>query len=75
MFRRDSVIDQRIGVDMSSNPTNKASQTFAVHIKADEVTQFSPGTRWEVVASSLGSLWEDTYTVSLRRVGEAGEET
>jgi len=59
---------------MSSDPTNKASQTVDVHIKADQVTRLSRGTRWEVVEASLGSLWEDTYTVSLRPVDEADGE-
>jgi hypothetical protein len=58
---------------MSNAKKETAPTTISVHIKAAEATRVRVGTRWEVIESSLGSLWEDTYTVELKEI--KGEKT
>jgi len=48
----------------------------AVKVAVDRGTmpRFIAGSRWEVVASSLESLWHGPYTVTLRQVEDGGDE-
>jgi hypothetical protein len=39
-----------------------------VRVESEKAPRFNVGTRWEVVASSLGSLWEGAYTVTFREI-------
>lgn len=40
-----------------------------VRVAAEAVSRFNVGTRWEVVAASLDSLWQgEAYTVTLREI-------
>jgi len=54
----------------------KSSSTGTVKVAAerDAMPRFIAGSRWEVVASSLESLWHGPYTVTLRQIEDGGDE-
>ena len=52
--------------DHSTEPPQREPVT--VRVDAESSTRLRTGTRWEVVASSLDSLWEGAYTVMLREL-------
>jgi hypothetical protein len=39
-----------------------------VSVEPQQVTRLNVGTCWRVVDSSLGSLWEEHYTVTLEEI-------
>ena len=46
--------------------------TVQVSVTPETAPRLRAGTRWEVVATSLDSLWNDRYTVTLRAVQDRG---
>lgn len=54
--------------DRDHTTEEAGSDVLKVRVDAESSTRLRTGTRWEVVASSLDSLWEGGYTVTLREV-------
>ena len=48
----------------------KRHETITVRVEPSSATQLPIGSRWEVVDSSLDSLWGGPCTVTLRRVDD-----
>jgi len=60
---------------MSDAEKDTAHPPVNIHVKFDEVSRLRVGTRWEVVASSRDSLFDDgSYTVTLKEIETVGEE-
>jgi hypothetical protein len=55
---------------------NESTQraTVRVSVEPEKATRFNVGTRWKVVASSLGSLWEGAHTITLEEIEAEGDE-
>lgn len=47
--------------------------TVNVRVAAEAAPRFNVGSRWEVVAASLDSLWEGAYTITLRMIEDEGD--
>ena len=45
-----------------------------VRIESEKASRFNIGTRWEVVASSPDSLWQGSYSVTLKEIEAEGDE-
>ena len=58
--------------ELTREPDPKA--TVKVSVKPEEVTALAVGSRWEVVSSSVPSLWHGPHTVTLRQVDNGGDE-
>ena len=59
---------------MSDAEKDTAHPSVNVHVKFDEVSRLTVGTRWEVVASSRDSLFDEgAYTVMLKEIETEGE--
>jgi hypothetical protein len=43
-----------------------------VTVESELAPRLNVGTRWEVVASSLSSLWERAYAVTLEEMSDPG---
>jgi len=54
----------------------KDTNRFTVHLRveAEQATRLNVGTRWEVVASSLESLWQGAYKVTLKEITAEDDE-
>ena len=52
--------------ERTTGPGAKARVT--VSVKPEWAPRLGVGTRWEVVASSLGSLWDEVFTVTLEEI-------
>jgi hypothetical protein len=62
------------GAPMSDAEKDTAHPPVNVHVKFDEVSRLTVGTRWEVVASSRDSLFDEgAYTVMLKEIETEGE--
>ena len=48
--------------------------TVNVSVEPPNAPRFIVGTRWKVVATSLGSLWEGAYTVTLEEIEAERDE-
>jgi len=46
--------------------------TVKVSVAPEKAPRFIVGTRWEVVASSLDSLWQGAHTVTLEEIETEG---
>ena len=46
----------------------ESAPIIEVSVKVELVSQLGVGTRWEVVDASLDTLWNSTYSVTLKRV-------
>lgn len=53
-------------MSIEEKDTNRS--TVQLRIEAGQATRFYVGTRWEVVASSLESLWQGAYKVTLKEI-------
>ena len=63
------------GAPMSDAEKDSVYPPVDVHVKFDEVSRLRVGTRWEVVASSRDSLFDDgAYTVTLKEIEAEGKE-
>lgn len=51
-------------------PTSRSPgrDTVTVRVDPESSTHLRVGSRWEVVDSSLDSLWEGAYTVTLKEI-------
>ncbi len=58
------------GRESSNQPARRV--TVKVTVAPEVAPRFNIGTRWEVVASSLESLWQGQHTVTLERVDDDG---
>lgn len=59
---------------MSNSEKDSARARVDLRVEPDKVSQFNVGSKWKVVASSPGSLWEGAHTVTLERIEtESGE--
>ena len=60
---------------MSEHTSESAQRaTVKVSVEPEKAPRFIVGTRWEVVASSLDSLWQGAHTVTLKEIETVGEE-
>ena len=59
---------------MSEREKETALPQVEVRVDAAKVSNFEIGTRWKVVASSPGSLWEGVYTVTFERIETTSDE-
>lgn len=49
--------------------------TVNLRVEPEQATRLNIGTRWEVVASSLESLWQGAYKITLEEIpAEDGAE-
>jgi len=53
---------------MSIDEKDTKRSSVTVRVEAEQATRFNVGTRWEVVASSLESLWQGAYKVTLEEI-------
>ena len=51
-----------------------ARPPITLRVEAEKISRFSVGTRWEVVASSVESLWGAQFTVTLKEIETAGDQ-
>lgn len=62
---------------MSEHKTQRrltSTGTVKVAVDREAAPPFVVGTTWEVVASSLESLWHGPYTITLRLVDDGEDE-
>jgi hypothetical protein len=55
---------------MSDVKRSTGRKSIDVHVKTDVASEMTPGSRWVVVSSSLDSLWDTAYTVTLEEVAD-----
>lgn len=54
--------------DREHTTESPRTATVTVRVEPAASTRLRIGTRWEVVAASLDSLWQGAYTVTLQEI-------